>query len=414
MHAEDQPGNHVFLVGPYPANPTLIKGGVEASLWGLAHALKDNHLVASVKVFDVRTTAQKSFEAGESTRSDDGIEVESLPPGRHLAAGSARHAPRIFRAVKLCRYPVVVHVHGTGLVQFLTLLWARIKRIPTVWTVHGVTELETLAQWRRTRRPLDLVRHCFYLALERMSGFVARRVIVDTHYVARVMPSLSRRHVHVIPQGIVLMAEPRSVEERFVHKAVLSVGVFSPRKGQDRTVESFASVAAQVPDARLTLAGISKDAEFLDLVKRRVQELDLGHAVDVVVDAAKSELQELLASSTLFALHSAEESQGIALCEALRAGLPVVATNVGGIPHVVDDRVTGLLSPFGNTDAFASSMLHLLTDENTHRRFAEAALRSGKRYEWSQVATRVAQTYAAAEHDNRRASRASASTGMRA
>ena len=82
MHAEDQSGTHVFLVGPYPANATLIKGGVEASLWGLAHALKDNHLVASVKVFDVRTTAQKSFEAGESARSDDGIEVESC----HLAA----------------------------------------------------------------------------------------------------------------------------------------------------------------------------------------------------------------------------------------------------------------------------------------------------------------------------------------
>jgi glycosyltransferase involved in cell wall biosynthesis len=247
-----------------------------------------------------------------------------------------------------------------------------------------------------------------------MSVFVARHVIVDTHYVARVMPSLSRRHVHVIPQGIVLKAELRKLEERFVQKTLLSVGVFSPRKGQDRTVDSLAFVVAQIPDARLTLAGISKDAEFLDLVKRRVREHDLGHAVNVIVDAAKSELQELLANSTLLALHSAEESQGSALCEALHAGIPVVATNVGAIPHMVEDRVTGLLSPLGNTNAFASSILHLLTDETTYRRFAEAALRSGKRYEWSQVERQVAQTYGAAEHENRRASRVSASAGMRA
>jgi glycosyltransferase involved in cell wall biosynthesis len=248
------------------------------------------------------------------------------------------------------------------------------------------------------------VRYCFYLTLERVSVFVARHVILDTHYVPRVMPSLSRRHVHVIPQGIILKAEPRNLEERFAQRTLLSVGVFSPRKGQDRTVESVASVVARVPHARLTLAGISKDAEFVDLVKRRVRELDLGHAVDVIVDAAKSELQEPLANSTSFALHSAEDSQGIALCEAL---------HVGGITPMVEDRVTGLRSPFGNTNAFASSILHLLTDETTYRQFA-AALRSGKRYEWRQVAGRVAQTYGAAEHEKRRASRASASAGMRA
>jgi hypothetical protein len=138
MHAEDQPETRVFLVGPYPANVTLIKGCVEASVWGFAHALKDNGLVASLKVFDLRTTAQKSFEAGESTSSDDGMEVVSLPPGRHLAAGSARHAPNLSCGEGLsflrCRTRP-----RTGLVQFLRLLSARIKRIPTVWRVHGVT-----------------------------------------------------------------------------------------------------------------------------------------------------------------------------------------------------------------------------------------------------------------------------------
>jgi hypothetical protein len=160
-----------------------------------------------------------------------------------------------------------------------------------------------------------------------MSVLVARHVIVDAHYVAGVIPSLSRRHIHVIPQGIVLKAEPRNLEERFIHKTLLSVGVFSPRMGQHRTVESLAPVVAQFPDALLTLAGISMDAEFLDLVKRRPGELDVGDAA-MIVDAAKPELQELLANSTLF-LTLRRCPKGSRCVRLSKQRVPVLVTNLG-------------------------------------------------------------------------------------
>jgi len=84
-------------------------------------------------------------------------------------------------------------------------------------------------------------------------------------------------------------------------------------------------------------------------------------------------LPELLAPADVFVLASSEESFGLSALEAMSCGTPVVATDVGGVREVVDDGVTGLLSPLDDMDAFAANLRGLLFDRDRARAMGHAA-----------------------------------------
>lgn len=80
-----------------------------------------------------------------------------------------------------------------------------------------------------------------------------------------------------------------------------------------------------------------------------------------------------MAAADLFTLGSAHEGLPVAVMEAFAAGLPVVATNVGGLPHQVREGVEGLLVPPGDADALASALVRVAGDDALRLRMAEAA-----------------------------------------
>jgi glycosyltransferase involved in cell wall biosynthesis len=94
----------------------------------------------------------------------------------------------------------------------------------------------------------------------------------------------------------------------------------------------------------------------------------LGHRPDAV---------RVMAACDVFVLASLYEGLGVAVMEALALGLPVVATDVGGIPEVVEHGREGLLVPPGRPPALAAALVTLLTDAERRRLMAEAAARRG-------------------------------------
>jgi len=77
----------------------------------------------------------------------------------------------------------------------------------------------------------------------------------------------------------------------------------------------------------------------------------------------------------LFLLPSEQESFGLAALEAMACGVPVIASDAGGLPEVIDHGVTGFLHPVGGVDAMAESGVALLSDDVLHQRIASAAVR---------------------------------------
>lgn len=130
---------------------------------------------------------------------------------------------------------------------------------------------------------------------------------------------------------------PRSPSGRFT---IVCVGNMRPAKGHDVLVEAFAALREHVPQAHLVLVG---DGPLRTNVEQQVRARGLQRAVEFT--GAVDDVWPHLADAHVAALPSHNETFGIAALEAMAAGLPVVATRVGGLPEVVVDRVTGRLVP---------------------------------------------------------------------
>jgi glycosyltransferase involved in cell wall biosynthesis len=154
---------------------------------------------------------------------------------------------------------------------------------------------------------------------------------------------------------------------------------FRAQKGHPVLVEAFATVAQQIPDARLVLLG---DGTELPAVRRLVAERGLEDRVEL--PGPQADVWPWLARAHVFALASHYEPLGIAVLEAMGAGLPVVATGVDGIRELVQPGVTGELVPPGDPAAMARALVSVLGDPgmalrlgNAGREVAEGARMGG-------------------------------------
>ncbi len=152
------------------------------------------------------------------------------------------------------------------------------------------------------------------------------------------------------------------------HKILVHVSNFRPVKRLPDVVRVFAGVRRQMP-AVLVLAGDGPQRPEAEAEAER-----LGVANDVRFPGKVDAVPELLQCADLFLLPSESESFGLSALEAMACGVPVIATDTGGIPEVVRDGVTGILKPIGDVDAMAKSAVELLRDEARWRDMRRCAV----------------------------------------
>jgi len=149
-------------------------------------------------------------------------------------------------------------------------------------------------------------------------------------------------------------------------KIVTHVSNFRPVKRVLDVVEVFAKIRKRVP-ARLILVG--DGPERPRALKRAA---DLGLNDDVLFLGRHGSVEELLACTDLFLLPSQSESFGLAALEAMACGAPVVASNAGGLPDVIEDGVSGFLFPVGEIDAMAEAGMRILSDDAMRKAMSAA------------------------------------------
>lgn len=141
-----------------------------------------------------------------------------------------------------------------------------------------------------------------------------------------------------------------------------------PAKGMIHLIRAMSFLRSRVSGVLLEIAGFGPQESAL---RREVQKLGLGTCVKFL--SWQNDLAPLFARWDVFVLPSIEEGFGITLVEAMAVGLPVVATNVGGIPEVVEQGVTGLLVPPADPAALAGSIERLLTNPEERQQFGLAS-----------------------------------------
>lgn len=259
----------------------------------------------------------------------------------------------------------VLHCHDL-MSNLLGVPAARLAGTPIVISSRRYLDLEW---WRGSWR-------------NRMVGWIYKLstyVIVNSKSIRDLLiqrDGVRREKIQVIYNGIDLDRFGESVSH---HDATLSAirkhsvlvavaaNMYSPVKGHATLIAAAKRVCDDFPQVRFVLIGDGVERPRLEeLVKRaELQEhfLFLG---------SRKNVPELLASCNLFVLPSESEGLPNVVLEAMAAGLPVIATAVGGVPELIQDGVTGLLVPSREPKELSASILRLLRDEELCGRLGRA------------------------------------------
>jgi glycosyltransferase involved in cell wall biosynthesis len=137
------------------------------------------------------------------------------------------------------------------------------------------------------------------------------------------------------------------------------VARLEPEKGHPTLLEAWPAVLRSVPDAYLLIVGEGSRRDSLEALAR-----DLHIAHRVVFTGRRDDVPAVTAALDVAVLPSYREAQGLSILEALALSRPVVASDVGGIPEVITDGVTGLLVPPHDADSLAAAIVRLLRDHS--------------------------------------------------
>ncbi len=151
------------------------------------------------------------------------------------------------------------------------------------------------------------------------------------------------------------------------HKVLIHISNFRPIKRVRDVIRIFAGVRSAMP-ATLVLIG---DGPERDAAEQETDRLGLGH--DVRFFGKVDQVSDVLRSSDLFLLPSQTESFGLAALEAMACGVPVIASDVGGLPEVVVNGETGFLAPVGAVDEMVDRARSILSDAARLARMRAAA-----------------------------------------
>ena len=343
-------------------------GGGERHLVDLSHALADlGHEVYAASV----------------PRSPLSGELSFLGHGRTLALSRGNYLKNLTRLAGCVRSHriEIVHAHAARDYHLAALTVRLAARGRFVLTRHALFPM------RRINRPL-------------LSG--AGRVIAVSHAVAE-----SLRRNSVIESSKITVVHNGIDTDRFALAAaaahrgggdlpimVGAVGHLAPIKGHDLFVRAAALIAARRRGVRFVVIGEDKSPQmgYRRYLENLVAELGLTGIVSL--PGWQDDMATVLSSLSLFVSAARSEPFGLAIVEAMAAGLPVVATASEGASEIIDDGITGKLVPADDPETLAKAITDLLDDPLERSRLARnAVLAARERYSLARMASETERVY---------------------
>lgn len=269
----------------------------------------------------------------------------------------------------------IVHAQSPFLLGVFGAKWARQFGIPFVATNHTLyTEYVHYAPIR----PKSISRQ-FLISLMKWHYSKADAVVVPSGPVEGVLRSYGvKSRIDVIKTGVdpikALAPERRASLRREFGVGerdfmLLYVGRIAREKNLRMLLTSFMSVLSQHPRSKLVLVG---GGPALAETKEFANELKLGDKAQFMGMLPRVDIEPIYGAADAFAFPSTTETQGIAICEALSAGLPVVAVDAGGTPENVQSGVDGFLTA-DDADEFSDRIKFLINSPADRAQMAERA-----------------------------------------
>ena len=341
-------------------------GGVGRHFLDLAAGLAKRHIEVVAIYSPTRCDAQ--FNQRKSQLQD--VHFVPLPLRRSVQPGDLLDLWKLIDCIRTQGPFDVIHGHSSKGGALARLAGWHL-RTPTLYTPHAFVTLDP---------KLSSLKRVIFGRIERWLGIFAAAVIAVSPDEAEHAQQLGieSSRIRMIPNGILQPDfPPREVARGNLGLATADfaigfVGRLVSQKAPDILLKAFAALATRLPNLKLVIVG---SGPLEGALRRRVDVAGLGSRVLFTGDIIAT---QVMPAFDLFCLSSRYEGMTYVLLEALAAGLPIVATRVGGVTLCVEDQVNGLIVAPDDAQALAAAVGRLIMDRDCLRQYANvSAERSG-------------------------------------
>ena len=364
MTGADLRGLRLALVGPVPPP----SGGMANQLLQLERLLRSEGV--SVEVVPVNRPYRPAFIGG-------------LPGIRALA----RLLPYLFALHAAAGRADVVHVLASSgwswhLFAAPAVWISRARRVPVVVNYRGGGAKPFLSRAAAFVRP----------TLKRASALVVpseflREVFSRFGLAARVVPNVIDAELFRPAPAPIGFTKPDGTR---TGPHILIARNLEPVYDVATGLRAFRLVRERIPTARLSVAGTGPERGRLEAL---AEELGLGDSVRFVGRVENEEMPVLYREADVMLNPSLADNMPISILESLACGIPIVTTNVGGIPFLVREGETARLVSSGDEKAMAGAIESLWSDKEQAARQSRAGLELAQQYTWPRIRERWAAIY---------------------
>lgn len=254
------------------------------------------------------------------------------------------------------------------------LVVGRLRRVPVVVNYRGGGAAEFLAHSQRAVR----------FAMRRAAALIVPSGFLVDVFARFGMPA------EIVPNIVDLSRFQARAPRRDERAHLVVTRNLEALYDNATALRALALLQRRLPQVCLTIAGSGPERERLQAL---AQELGVQDRVRFAGSLDRQGIAALYAEADLLLNPSLADNMPNSVLEAMASGVPVVSSNVGGLPYLLRDGVTGLLVPPGEPEQLAAAAERLLTEPGLWEQVATAAQQDVQRYTWSQVAGRLADTY---------------------
>ena len=180
---------------------------------------------------------------------------------------------------------------------------------------------------------------------------------------------------------------PRSVAQILVARNLEAI------YGIDIAIKVLQQVLEQRPDARMLIAGSGPEKNHLQVMAK---DLGVEHALEFTGRLQPDAIAELMRTSSVLLNPTRVDNSPNSVIEAMASGLPVVASDVGGLSHLITSEDNGILVPSENSRAAAEAVLRVLGEPSLAGRLSASGLRASEKFQWDAVSRLLDEIYATA------------------
>jgi len=359
------------------------RGGVEWNVLGLGRYLVDRGHEVVVHTSS-RGIRGETFPA---IGMIDGIAIRRYRPLIHLGYYATVFRPDV-------RGADIVHLHGYGFLTNDRAARGLHRTVPFVYSLHhGVSQpppsLAAALKWKA------------YYSLQgratlRRAAAIISGSVPDRDWLASRGFPLER--VHVVPTGLDPTAfrpgSPERARSRFrLDRYVLFLGRLHREKSPDHLVRA----AADLGDWPGSFVFVGPDGGMRNFLETQASALGLRDRVVFTGEVDEETKRDLLAGATCLVLPSFYEAQGIVILEAWAQGIPVVASRVGGVPHLVSDGVDALLFAWSDVAALSRAIRRIIENPTEAAAMGRAGrAKASSKFTWEILGPQVETIYEAA------------------